>query len=35
MAGGWLPWRWIALFAHGICPLEGKSEAEIILWQTI
>lgn len=27
MAGGWLPWRWIALFAHGICPLEGKSEA--------
>lgn len=27
MVDGWLPWRWIALFAHGISPLGGKSEA--------
>lgn len=27
MVDGWLPWQWIALFAHGISPPGGKSAA--------
>lgn len=27
MVDGWLPWQWIALFAHGISPPGGKTEA--------
>lgn len=27
MVDGWLPWQWIALFAHGISPPGGKNAA--------